>query len=107
MGWARLAPRGARTWLLRIAAYHRGEKGASPGENGVVHADSCLPGRLLLTWCESCVEGKQVSMDVSPLFRPLRVRNKELRNRIVMPPMVVLRDLTAADGVDWYGRRAR
>ena len=46
-------------------------------------------------------------LDVSTLFRPLQVRGRELRNRVVMPPMVVLRGLTAADGVEWYGRRAR
>jgi len=47
------------------------------------------------------------SLDVSPLFEPLQVRGKTFRNRIVMPPMVGLRPLTADDGIEWYGRRAR
>jgi NADPH2 dehydrogenase len=44
--------------------------------------------------------------DVSLLFQPLTVRGKTLRNRIVMPPMVTLRDLTSREALDWYGRRA-
>ena len=48
-----------------------------------------------------------MSINVTPLFQPLKVRGKELRNRIVMPPMVVLRGLTTPEGVAWYGRRAR
>ena len=36
------------------------------------------------------------------LFEPLRVRNHELRNRIVMPPMVTVRNILADDGR--YGR---
>lgn len=44
--------------------------------------------------------------DVSPLFRPLQVRHKTLRNRIVMPPMVVNRGLTGPEAWAWYGRRA-
>ena len=48
-----------------------------------------------------------MAIDVSPLFAPLEFRGKILRNRIVMPPMVVLRGLAAAEGVDWYGSRAR
>lgn len=48
-----------------------------------------------------------MTLDVGPLFTPLKVRGKELRNRIVMPPMVVLRGLTTEQGVGWYGRRAR
>jgi len=46
-------------------------------------------------------------MDVAPLFQPLRVKGKTLRNRIVMPPMVVLRGLATPAGVEWYGRHAR
>ena len=46
-------------------------------------------------------------MDVAPLFRPLRINDKELPNRIVMPPMVVLRGLTTPEGIEWYGSRAR
>jgi len=45
--------------------------------------------------------------DVSPLFQSQQVRNKELRNRVVMPPMVVLRGVTTPEGVEWYGEHAR
>jgi 2,4-dienoyl-CoA reductase-like NADH-dependent reductase (Old Yellow Enzyme family) len=48
-----------------------------------------------------------MSLDVTPLFEPLQIRTKVLRNRIVMPPMVVLRGLTGDDGVQWYARRAQ
>ena len=48
-----------------------------------------------------------MALDVSPLFEPLTVKGRELRNRLVMPPMVVLRGLTTPDAVEWYGRRAR
>jgi 2,4-dienoyl-CoA reductase-like NADH-dependent reductase (Old Yellow Enzyme family) len=44
--------------------------------------------------------------DVTPLFTPLQVKHKTLRNRIVMPPMVVNRGLTTPEGWEWYGRRA-
>lgn len=44
--------------------------------------------------------------DVSPLFRPLPVKHKTLRNRVVMPPMVVNRGLTGPEARAWYGRRA-
>ena len=46
-------------------------------------------------------------IDVSPLFEPLKIRDRELRNRIVMPPMVVNRGLATPSGAEWYGRRAR
>lgn len=46
------------------------------------------------------------AVDVSPLFAPLDVRGKVLRNRLVMPPMVQLRRITGPDGVDWYRQRA-
>ncbi len=46
-------------------------------------------------------------LDTAPLFEPLTVKGKTLRNRVVMPPMVVLRGLTTPEGVEWYGRRAR
>ena len=46
-------------------------------------------------------------VDMAPLFEPLGVRSKTLRNRIVMPPMVVNRGLTTTEGIDWYARRAR
>ena len=42
----------------------------------------------------------------SLLFEPLQVHGKTLRNRIVMPPMVVNRGLTTPDGIAWYGERA-
>ncbi len=45
--------------------------------------------------------------DTTLLFAPLSVKGKVLRNRIVMPPMVVLRGLTTPEGVEWYGRHAR
>ncbi len=48
-----------------------------------------------------------MSTDVSPLFEPLRIRDHVLRNRIVMPPMVVNRDITGPDGAAWYARRAQ
>jgi 2,4-dienoyl-CoA reductase-like NADH-dependent reductase (Old Yellow Enzyme family) len=44
--------------------------------------------------------------DVAPLFTPLQVKNKTLRNRIVLPPMVVNRPLNGREGWEWYGRRA-
>ncbi len=47
-----------------------------------------------------------MSIDVAPLFEPLVVRDKELSNRIVMPPMATCRDLCGAEGVEWYRRRA-
>ncbi|HPD15488.1 MAG TPA: NADH:flavin oxidoreductase [Planctomycetota bacterium] len=47
------------------------------------------------------------AVDTHALFQPLTVKGKTLRNRLVMPPMVVLRSLTGADGVEWYGRHAR
>jgi 2,4-dienoyl-CoA reductase-like NADH-dependent reductase (Old Yellow Enzyme family) len=46
-------------------------------------------------------------MDVTPLFAPLKVGQKTLRNRIVMPPMVVNRGLATPQGAEWYGRRAQ
>lgn len=48
-----------------------------------------------------------VGIDTSPLFEPLKVRGKVLRNRIVMPPMVAGRDIAGPEGREWYGRRAR
>ena len=45
--------------------------------------------------------------DLSPLFKPLIVHGKTLRNRIVMPPMVQLRPLTSPEGVAWYARHAQ
>ena len=45
--------------------------------------------------------------DVTPLFEPLQVKSKTLRNRIVMPPMVVRRGLATPEAREWYGERAR
>ena len=44
---------------------------------------------------------------VAPLFAPLQVKNKTLRNRIVMAPMVVNRGLNTPAACEWYGRRAQ
>ncbi len=46
-------------------------------------------------------------LDVTPLFRPLTVKGKEFRNRIVMPPMVVIRGIITPEGIEWYGSHAR
>lgn len=48
-----------------------------------------------------------MSLDTSPLFRPLRIKGKTLRNRIVMPPMATCRGVTTPEAAAWYGRRAR
>lgn len=44
--------------------------------------------------------------EIAPLFVPLQVKHKTLRNRIVCPPMVVNRGLTTAEAWAWYGARA-
>jgi 2,4-dienoyl-CoA reductase-like NADH-dependent reductase (Old Yellow Enzyme family) len=41
------------------------------------------------------------------LFEPLTVGAVTLRNRVVLPPMVSNRDITARDGRDWYGDFAK
>lgn len=46
-------------------------------------------------------------VDTSLLFEPLEIRGKRLRNRIVMPPMVVNRGIDTPAGVAWYGAHAR
>ncbi len=48
-----------------------------------------------------------MNIDTSPLFEPLQIRDRVLRNRIVVPPMVVNRDLGGPSGAAWYGRRAQ
>jgi len=48
-----------------------------------------------------------MTIDITPLFTPLTVKTKTLRNRIVMPPMVQVRDIISPDGIEWYARRAR
>jgi 2,4-dienoyl-CoA reductase-like NADH-dependent reductase (Old Yellow Enzyme family) len=40
------------------------------------------------------------------LFEPLTVRGKTLRNRVVLPPMMVNRPLDGAAAAQWYGERA-
>lgn len=45
--------------------------------------------------------------DIKVLFEPLQVKNKILRNRIVMPPMVVNRGIIASEAQEWYGHRAK
>jgi len=44
--------------------------------------------------------------DVELLFQPLVVDGYRLRNRIVMPPMVVNRSILAPEGIAWYAARA-
>ena len=41
------------------------------------------------------------------LFEPLSVREKTFRNRIVMPPMVTVRDILSQEGRAWYAEHAR
>jgi len=48
-----------------------------------------------------------MSIDVLPLFEPLHIRGRMLRNRVVLPPMVAQRDLKGPEGIDWYARRAQ
>ena len=45
--------------------------------------------------------------NVNPLFSPLTIKTKTLRNRIVMPPMVQVRPITSPEGIEWYAERAR
>jgi 2,4-dienoyl-CoA reductase-like NADH-dependent reductase (Old Yellow Enzyme family) len=45
-------------------------------------------------------------LDIAPLFTPLKIKDRETPNRIVMPPMVVHRGLTTPEGVNWYARHA-
>jgi 2,4-dienoyl-CoA reductase-like NADH-dependent reductase (Old Yellow Enzyme family) len=47
-----------------------------------------------------------LSTDTSLLFQTLQIKGKTLRNRIVLPPMVVKRNLAGEDGRAWYGERA-
>ena len=44
--------------------------------------------------------------NVDLLFEPLEIQGKRLRNRIVMPPMVVNRSIAGPEGWEWYGRHA-
>jgi len=45
--------------------------------------------------------------EYSPLFQPLVIRGRKLRNRIVCPPMVTNRNIVGKDGIEWYRRIAR
>lgn len=45
--------------------------------------------------------------NINPLFSPLTIKSKTLRNRIVMPPMVQVRPITSPEGIAWYAERAR
>ena len=47
-----------------------------------------------------------MSIDVSPIFVPIKLGPKEMANRIVMPPMVVLYGITTPKGIEWYGEHA-
>ncbi len=47
-----------------------------------------------------------MQINTSPLFEPLTVKAKTLKNRVVMPPMVTLRGITSPEGIAWYGRHA-
>jgi NADPH2 dehydrogenase len=48
-----------------------------------------------------------MALDIAPLFAPLSIKHRLLRNRLVMPPMVVNRGITTPEGIAWYERRAR
>ncbi len=47
------------------------------------------------------------NVSFAELFEPLSVRDKAFRNRIVMPPMVSVRDILSEEGRGWYAERAR
>ena len=47
------------------------------------------------------------TVDYSSLFKPFKVGTVALKNRIVVPPMLTLRDICAPDGIEWYSRLAR
>lgn len=42
----------------------------------------------------------------SALFETLTIRQWTLRNRVVMPPMVTVREIVGADGLEWYSQHA-
>jgi NADPH2 dehydrogenase len=48
-----------------------------------------------------------MALDIVPLFASLSIKHRLLRNRLVMPPMVVNRGITTPEGIAWYERRAR
>ena len=45
-------------------------------------------------------------MDYPDLFKPPRIKQLRLNNRIVVPPMLQLRPITSAEGIAWYRRLA-
>ncbi|KPJ55875.1 MAG: hypothetical protein AMS16_03490, partial [Planctomycetes bacterium DG_58] len=47
------------------------------------------------------------NVSFAELFEPLSVRDKTFRNRIVMPPMVSVRDILSEEGRSWYAEHAR
>ena len=47
-----------------------------------------------------------VSHGKSLMFSPLTIRRWTLHNRVVMPPMVTMRDIAGEDGREWYARHA-
>ena len=48
-----------------------------------------------------------MNLDVTPLFQPLKIRNKKLPNRIVMPAMRTNMGIITPQGIEWYRQRAR
>lgn len=47
-----------------------------------------------------------IPLDITPLFKPLDVKGWTLKNRIIMPPMVTLRNIVKEDGIEWYRSHA-
>jgi 2,4-dienoyl-CoA reductase-like NADH-dependent reductase (Old Yellow Enzyme family) len=47
------------------------------------------------------------NVSYAALFEPLVVRGKTFRNRIVMPPMVSVRNILSGEGRRWYAEHAR
>ena len=47
-----------------------------------------------------------MALDVSTIFKPLKVKGFTLRNRVVMPPMVSNRGIVSPAGLEWYKEHA-
>ncbi len=47
-----------------------------------------------------------MSVDVTPLFKPLQVKGYTIPNRMVMPPMATNRGIVSDAGLGWYGEHA-
>ena len=47
------------------------------------------------------------AISYNDLFEPLEIKGKRLPNRIVMPPMVTVRNILKPEGRSWYVERAR